>query len=157
MTHARRPSDTCATKHGVSALPLFLHRLSLLLRGVPLTVSAKQRKYATSTLQPLQQRQDRRGKTTRRAWQVMLPTARVQEYTDFIAADAHRHLHGAPRCRVPSTLTPTRSPSRHDVVYTDAYRSPLEAGSRLHRHLQGLPGKAGWHSSSGLLQRPQRH
>jgi hypothetical protein len=74
---------------------------------------------------------------------VMLPTAREHEYTDSTAANAHRHLHGAPRGRAPSTPTPTWCPSRWGAVYTDAYMEPLEVGRRLHQRLLGAFSRQG--------------
>jgi hypothetical protein len=84
---------------------------------------------------------------------VMLPTARVHEYTDFFATNVYTNTYTEPpRGRAPSTPTPTRG--------------PLEAGRHPHRHLDGVPANAGWQSHQvyfdihkrtiGIVQAPTR-
>jgi hypothetical protein len=139
----------------VRSLYLSLHRLPLLLRGVPLALSAKRRSapsaimHSTSTpttsTPSRPTRQD--GEAGMAGAKIMLPIVCVHEYTDFVATNVytdtyteplkagrrlHRHLHGAPQGRAPSTSTPTRSPSKQGAVYTNTYTEPLEAGRRLH-------------------------
>jgi hypothetical protein len=68
---------------------------------------------------------------------VMLPMARVHEYTDSAAGSRHFHLHGAytymkpPRGRAPSTPTFTRTPRQGGTAFTS---SLLRHPHQHHRH-----------------------
>jgi hypothetical protein len=65
----------------------------------------------------------------------MLLTARVQEYTDFIAANTHRHLHGARRGTALSTPMPIGAPSRQGAVYTDTYKDSPARRDGVHHQV----------------------